>query len=110
MAASMRRKISDTVHRHRPSRKTTIKIMAVYETKKYGHRPSRKTTIKIMAVYETKNDEHGLTRKSIIKIIAVYETKLTDHINFGPHIRFTNLVLTVAANRFANPVGAAPLW
>ena len=89
MAASMRRKISDTVHRHRPSRKTTIKIMAVYETK---------------------NDEHGLTRKSIIKIIAVYETKLTDHINFGPHIRFTNLVLTVAANRFANPVGAAPLW
>jgi hypothetical protein len=63
-----------------------------------------------MAVYETKNDEHGLSRKSIIKIMAVYETKITDRIILGPHIRFTNLVLTVATNRFANPVGAAPLW
>jgi hypothetical protein len=63
-----------------------------------------------MAVYETKNCGQGPSREFIIMIMAVYETKITDHIISGPQIRFTNLVLTVAANRFAYPVGATPLW
>jgi len=39
--------------------------MAVYETKNYGHRPSRKSIIKIMAVYETKITDHIISGPQI---------------------------------------------